>query len=56
MTDFANRERLIAEAESYQACGEALPLDLYSALLEEGINASLYNTNSPDESENEDEQ
>ncbi len=39
----ALRDKLIEEAEAYERAGEALPLDLYSALLREGIDASLYN-------------
>lgn len=37
------REQLITEAEAYQRDGEALPLDLYSSLMAQGIDASLYN-------------
>ncbi len=54
--DYASRERLIEEAESYQSCGQALPLDLYAALMKQGINASLYNNiREEDESENDNE-
>ncbi len=53
--DYASRERLIEEAESYQSCGQALPLDLYAALMEQGVNASLYNNIRESDEENDNE-
>lgn len=45
-------ESLINRAERYQALGRSLPADLYSALMENGIDASQFNIDSPSEQEN----
>ncbi len=43
----SRKNYLIDLAEYYQQRGEDLSVDLYAALMEHGIDASQYNTNSP---------
>ncbi len=40
-----HRENLIEEAEAYARDGISLPLDLISALMEEGLDHTEYNIN-----------
>lgn len=47
----AHTDSLIARAERYQSRGEDLPVDLYAALMERGIDASQFNEPTQTESE-----